>query len=156
VADNPSVGVGLSQWALYDHPPAPTYYNSRLCLAGDAAHASTPHQGAGASQAIEDAFVLSNLLGYCVSKESISSAFAAYDAVRRPRTQMVVETSRKQGMLFDLEDENAWDGDELNMSRLAETIERRIRQIWDVSMLAELEKAMTIFKEGDKTRKTNI
>ncbi|RAL66883.1 hypothetical protein DID88_007665 [Monilinia fructigena] len=37
----------------------------RIVLLGDAAHASTPHQGAGAGQAIEDAFILSNLLGDC-------------------------------------------------------------------------------------------
>lgn len=29
-------------WALFDHPPAPTYIKGRICLLGDAAHASTP------------------------------------------------------------------------------------------------------------------
>jgi len=38
-------------WALFDHPPAPTYFKGRFALLGDAAHASTPHQGAGAGQA---------------------------------------------------------------------------------------------------------
>lgn len=26
-------------WALFDHPPAPTYVKGRICLLGDAAHA---------------------------------------------------------------------------------------------------------------------
>lgn len=50
-------------WALFDHPPARTYWKGRMCLLGDSAHASTPHQGAGAGMALEDAFVLSKLLG---------------------------------------------------------------------------------------------
>ncbi|KAJ0158592.1 Salicylate hydroxylase, partial [Colletotrichum tanaceti] len=49
-------------WALFDHPPSPTYYRGRVCLLGDAAHASTPHKGSGAGMAIEDACVLGNLL----------------------------------------------------------------------------------------------
>lgn len=32
-------------WALFDYPPAETYFKGRVCLLGDAAHASTPHQG---------------------------------------------------------------------------------------------------------------
>lgn len=49
-------------WALFDHPPAKTYYKGRMCLSGDAAHASAPHQGAGAGMALEDAYIMSSLL----------------------------------------------------------------------------------------------
>jgi len=37
-------------WALFNHLPAPTYFKNRTCLLGDAAHASTPHNGAGAGK----------------------------------------------------------------------------------------------------------
>jgi salicylate hydroxylase len=30
-------------WALFDRPPAESYFKGRVCLLGDAAHASTPH-----------------------------------------------------------------------------------------------------------------
>ena len=50
-------------WALFMHPPAPYYSRGRICLLGDAAHASTPHCGAGAGMAIEDSYVLSTLVG---------------------------------------------------------------------------------------------
>jgi 2-polyprenyl-6-methoxyphenol hydroxylase-like FAD-dependent oxidoreductase len=36
----------------------PTFAKGRVCLAGDAAHASTPNQGGGAGFGIEDALVL--------------------------------------------------------------------------------------------------
>ena len=66
---------------------------------------------------------------------------------------MVVETSRKQGILFDLEDESTWNGDELNRDRLGKIIEGRIRQIWDINMPAQLAKAMRIFDEEEERRK---
>ena len=37
-------------WALFDLPPAPTYFKGRICMLGDSAHASTPHNGAGAGK----------------------------------------------------------------------------------------------------------
>ncbi|KAH9207994.1 putative salicylate hydroxylase [Leptodontidium sp. 2 PMI_412] len=96
-------------WALFDHPPAETFYKGRIALLGDAAHASTPHQGAGAGQALEDAFILSSLLGddSVRTPSDIVAAFKAYDSVRRPRSQKVVTTSREAGMLYDFQDLNA-------------------------------------------------
>jgi len=34
-------------WSLFEHKDAETYCKGGMCLIGDAAHASTPHQGAG-------------------------------------------------------------------------------------------------------------
>lgn len=69
-------------WALFDHPPARTYWQDRICicLLGDSAHASTPHQGAGAGMALEDAYVLSSLLGQAQKSSDIGHAFHVYDA----------------------------------------------------------------------------
>ena len=58
-------------------------------MMGDAAHSTTPWQGQGASQAIEDALVLETLLGRVKDVQHIQNAFAAYDQVRRARTQRV-------------------------------------------------------------------
>jgi salicylate hydroxylase len=124
-------------WALFDHPPAPTYFNGRLCLLGDAAHASTPHQGAGAGQAIEDAFVLSHLLGQVTSKIDIEEAFKAYDAVRRPRSQRVVTTSREAGCLYELEDEEAG----TDLDKVRENLLSRYQWIWGNDLNAQLEEA---------------
>ncbi|KAF2815185.1 mannitol 1-phosphate dehydrogenase 2 [Mytilinidion resinicola] len=131
-------------WALFNHPPASTYHKKRICILGDAAHASTPHQGAGAGMAIEDAYILANLVGDAVKAGTgvagLETAFEAYDLVRRPRTQNLVETSREASMLYDFELE----GDDL------EAIERNIRNrmgwIWDVNLPAELERARAIVK----------
>lgn len=67
---------------------------------GDAAHASTPWQGAGAGQAFEDAMVLSALLGHSASPSDVEAAFKAYDELRRPRCQRVIDSSRGTGEIL--------------------------------------------------------
>ncbi|EKD19231.1 mannitol 1-phosphate dehydrogenase [Drepanopeziza brunnea f. sp. 'multigermtubi' MB_m1] len=127
-------------WALFDHPPAPTYFKGRLAILGDAAHASTPHQGAGAGQAIEDAFVMSNLLGQVKSVDEIEKAFYAYDAVRRPRSQKVVTTSREAAALYEFEDESMGTDLEKIRKRLLE----RYDWIWNEDLPQQLKKAQDL------------
>ncbi|KAF4625792.1 hypothetical protein G7Y89_g12371 [Cudoniella acicularis] len=127
-------------WALFDHPPAPTYYKGCLAILGDAAHASTPHQGAGAGQAIEDAYIISNLLGQVDSVDDIEKAFKAYDTIRRPRSQKVVTTSRDASYIYEFEDETL--GSDLKM--IKETLEKRYDWIWDEDMPNQLEQAQNV------------
>ena len=133
-------------WALFNHPPAPIYYTSKplLCLVGDAAHASTPHQGAGAGMCIEDAYILSELLSQSHTKSDLQKAFYAYDAVRRPRTQKLVKTSREAGMLWDLEGEGV--GDDLEaLERNATT---RMSWIWDHEISNDLAMAKSMMVDA--------
>lgn len=127
-------------WALFDHPPAPTYYKGRLALLGDAAHASTPHQGAGAGQAIEDAFVLSNLLGQVNSVSDIEKAFQAYDAVRRPRSQKVVTTSRDACSIYEFADEELG----RDLKKVEEKLRSRYNWIWEEDLGEQLKQAQMI------------
>lgn len=131
-------------WALFDHPPAPTYYKHRLAILGDAAHASTPHQGAGAGQAIEDAFVLSNLLGQVKSSKEIEEAFQAYDAVRRPRSQKVVKTSRDAAKVYEFEDEELG----VDLEKIRGRLEGRYDWIWDEDLPAQLRMAQEFMGSG--------
>ena len=79
------------QWHHNIH--APTFAKNRVCMIGDAAHAMTPWQGSGAGQAIEDSMILDALFSEVKDVSEIAAAFKAYDAVRRPRSQQVVESS---------------------------------------------------------------
>lgn len=116
-------------WALFNHPPASTYYRTDplMCLVGDAAHASTPHQGAGAGMCVEDAYILSQVLSTCSSRRELYHAIQSYDAVRRPRSQRLVETSRDAGMLWDLEGEGVTD----DLEALEQNATTRMSWIWD-------------------------
>jgi len=87
------------RYSEWEHKVTPTYVNGRVCIAGDAAHAMTPWQAAGAGQAMEDAMILGALLGKVKNSGEINAAFKAYDAVRRPRCQRVIDSSRVTGMI---------------------------------------------------------
>ncbi|MFB7946076.1 FAD-dependent monooxygenase [Kitasatospora phosalacinea] len=67
------------------------WHVGRVVLAGDAAHASTPHLAQGAAMAVEDALVLAQELD---AAEDVPSALAAWEARRRPRAMFVQSLSR--------------------------------------------------------------
>jgi 2-polyprenyl-6-methoxyphenol hydroxylase-like FAD-dependent oxidoreductase len=70
--------------------PAP-WHRGRVVIAGDAAHASTPHLTQGAAMAIEDAVVLAECLDKLVPLEQ---ALREFGARRMPRARFVHERSR--------------------------------------------------------------
>jgi 2-polyprenyl-6-methoxyphenol hydroxylase-like FAD-dependent oxidoreductase len=63
-------------------PPLPHWASGRVVLAGDAAHAMSPHITAGATLGIEDAALLGRLL---TPAGDVPAALAAYEADRIPR-----------------------------------------------------------------------
>ncbi|MFF4403259.1 FAD-dependent monooxygenase [Streptomyces sp. NPDC001404] len=76
--------------------PLPGYVRGRVALLGDAAHAMTSDLGQGACQALEDAVVLCAELA---AGPDVPAALARYDRIRRPRSQMVAEASRRMGRM---------------------------------------------------------
>lgn len=85
---------------LWEHPNARTYVSGPVCIMGDAAHATTPWQGSGGGMTIEDALILSSVLGRATSQKEACTALKVYDEVRRPRTQRIVESSRGTGLIL--------------------------------------------------------
>jgi 2-polyprenyl-6-methoxyphenol hydroxylase-like FAD-dependent oxidoreductase len=72
----------------------PRWHDGRVCLVGDAAHATTPSAGQGASLALEDAMVLAQ----CLRDISVPErAFAAFARARRRRVETIVKQSRRTG-----------------------------------------------------------
>ncbi|KAJ6785092.1 hypothetical protein PWT90_03549 [Aphanocladium album] len=105
----------VSVWALHDShdQPLTSYAFGRTCLAGDAAHAATSHLGAGAGVGVEDAAVLCKLLARVRAKvagggstaaagrkDMVQAAMKIYDEERRERSQWMVRSSRRQGLLL--------------------------------------------------------
>jgi 2-polyprenyl-6-methoxyphenol hydroxylase-like FAD-dependent oxidoreductase len=72
----------------------PTWSRGRTVLIGDAAHATSPHAGQGASIALEDALRLARLLG---DGGELRETFAQFEAERRPRAERVVALARRNG-----------------------------------------------------------
>ena len=134
-------------WALFDYPPAPTYYRGRICIAGDAAHASTPHHGAGAGMALEDSYVLAALLAEIEDARELEEAFKAFDAVRRERTQRLVKTSRECGRVFDCEGT----GIEEDREAFRRDLKERHKWIWENDLEVDLKEGLKML-QGQKAR----
>jgi len=94
-------------WALHSLRPLPFYTTGRVALLGDAAHAMLPHQGVGAVQAIEDGYILANLLGdSAVTKDTLSHALHAYEAIRLPFANARMMGSRMNGLMYEFNSEH--------------------------------------------------
>jgi len=72
----------------------PTWSRKRTLLIGDAAHATTPHAGQGASMALEDAARFVSLLQ---QEQELGVTFQDFERERRPRTERIVALARRRG-----------------------------------------------------------
>ncbi|KAF2732245.1 FAD/NAD(P)-binding domain-containing protein [Polyplosphaeria fusca] len=129
------------RWGIFHHPNTPTYFDSHICLLGDVAHAGGPHQGAGAGQCLEDALILSRVLGKLFHSAApgilsvpsarrtqlIEAAFAAYDEVRRPRAQEQVKTTSECGEVYNLRDPVAGE----DIGAVVSNLNARFKWIWE-------------------------
>jgi salicylate hydroxylase len=128
---------------MHDHP-APFYAEGRVCVAGDAAHASAPHHGAGAGFGIEDALAIATAMEQGlqtvsmtenngnVDKEvrkvqAVTAAFRAFNDVRYERTQWLVRTSRETGDIYEWQYEGSGD----DSAKMKGELEERFKVIWD-------------------------
>ncbi|WP_329053743.1 FAD-dependent monooxygenase [Amycolatopsis sp. NBC_01488] len=81
-------------WPTYDFPTVPVWHRGRMVIIGDAAHATSPAAGQGASMAIEDAVTL----GKCLRDvPSVEQALVTYEGLRRERVEAVVAAGKRNG-----------------------------------------------------------
>lgn len=163
---------GLDKWAIFDtfENPAPTYAGGCACIAGDAAHATSPHHGAGAGAGIEDGLALATVLEQAMetlrrhgeqrenqttAKEKlrkgdiVTAAFLAYDAVRRERTQWLVRSSREVSQTYEWANPACGP----DPDKCLEDIRWRAHKIWyfDIGgMISDASLAFQRFLAGEK------
>ena len=80
--------------ASLDLATLPNWSRGRALLIGDAAHATSPHAGQGASVALEDALRLARLLQ---EEAETGAAFANFESERRGRVERIVALARRNG-----------------------------------------------------------
>ncbi|KAL3446458.1 hypothetical protein BJX65DRAFT_318559 [Aspergillus insuetus] len=154
-----------TKWAIFDMSghPAKTYTKGRVCIAGDAAHASTPFLASGAAMGVEDAAVLAATLETALNTPStgtagektaaITAAFRAFTALRLERSQMVVRYSREVGEMCMWQDEEVG----RDPKRCFEEIWRRYCDVWEFDvqdMVDGARKECRRLLEGDGCAKT--
>ncbi|GJJ12598.1 hypothetical protein Clacol_006841 [Clathrus columnatus] len=131
-----------TRWAIHQLKPLPTYVDGRVALLGDAAHAMTPHQGAGAGQAIEDAYVLSELLGsHLTTLDTLVEALKVYEDVRKPVASHVLLGSQNAGRLYEF---NGPPAD--HYPALAECISKQWDWMWASTPEKDVEHALSLLQ----------
>lgn len=161
----------LDKWGIfdmYDHP-ALTYVSGRVCVAGDAAHASSPHHGAGAGIGVEDALALCTLFeavtatlppsqsrellpqsknATATTADLVRAAFQVYDEVRPPRSQWLVKSSREACDIYEWnypETKEDWD-------KCLEEITARSHKLW----YFDIEGMLKQIREGYAKRAASV
>ncbi|KAL2282257.1 hypothetical protein FJTKL_11078 [Diaporthe vaccinii] len=117
---------------LWEHQHAHTYASGPLCVLGDAAHATTPWQASGGGMSVEDSFILSSHLSHAKTTKEAVHALKAYDEVRRPRTQRIVDSSRGTGVIL------TGRGGETKMP--LDRVKEKLVNRWDFILDIDLEK----------------
>ncbi|CBF82819.1 hypothetical protein AN3382.2 [Aspergillus nidulans FGSC A4] len=137
----------LDKWAVFDHfdHPAPYYASvvsgkdkgkGLVCVAGDAAHASSPHHGAGAGIGVEDALALITVIEKAIrdihseqrtKDDALTAALKAYSDVRYERSQWLVRSSREVCGTYE------WSNPEIggDLEKGFEDVKERSHRIWD-------------------------
>ena len=131
-------------WALFEHPPIDAFYKGRVCVMGDAAHATTPHQGSGAGMAIEDAYILSNMIGQMRHADDYEASFSAYNKIRHTRGMDLVTTSHAAGEVYEFQ--GATTGDDAQ--KIDQHLSVRYHWIWREDLEGELKQATNLVEQS--------
>jgi len=84
----------IGAYTIHDLPSLPTWCKGRVALIGDAAHATSPSSGQGASMALEDAITLAK----CVRDIGVNErALQRYEQLCRARAERIVAEGRRRG-----------------------------------------------------------
>jgi len=83
--------------ALYSIPHLDTWHKGHVCLIGDAAHATLPYIGQGASISMEDAVVLAKCLR---DIPNLEQSFTKFESLRKERAEKIVKESQKSAKIY--------------------------------------------------------
>lgn len=116
---------------IIDLEPIYQWQKDRVCLIGDAAHATTPNMGQGACQAIEDAYILGKLFG---EGKSVDEVFIQYEKLRMKKAHYIVNTSATIGKVSHYENNLAiWLRNMLLKVTPSSTNEKQLEKVFDIS-----------------------
>ncbi|EIW81165.1 hypothetical protein CONPUDRAFT_137230 [Coniophora puteana RWD-64-598 SS2] len=90
-----------SGWAVHVMAKLPFWTRGHVAIMGDAAHAATFHLGAGAGQAIEDAWLLGRLLAHPrTTLADVPRALKIFEGICKPNAERVADKSMETGLMF--------------------------------------------------------
>jgi salicylate hydroxylase len=91
--------IDWTPWPLFGVDPVDPWVNDHVALVGDAAHAMLPFVAQGGAMAIEDAWLLAQML---TSTPQVDQALARYEMARKPRVTRVWNEAARNGKIYHL------------------------------------------------------
>ncbi|KAF8197066.1 FAD/NAD(P)-binding domain-containing protein [Pholiota molesta] len=146
--------INSSRWAVETVKPLDQYAVGRVVVLGDAAHAMPTHLGNGAGQAIEDGYILANILAKASKQGTIDveKITTIYNAIRQPFGNFAAKASLDQGRHYEFsaaEFDDIAEGDPVSQERLLD-LDKKISEgwkwTWDSSISGDLQRAMAMVK----------
>ncbi|MFL2802374.1 MAG: FAD-dependent oxidoreductase [Paracoccaceae bacterium] len=92
----------IKKWGLFEYPILKDWYKNRILLLGDACHPMLPYLAQGASQAIEDSYVLCHCLENNFDELYPTDFLKKYSEKRYIRVQKIKKASKKNAVLYHL------------------------------------------------------
>ena len=89
-------------WGLFRHPVAPVWQGGGVALLGDAAHPTLPFMAQGAAMALEDAWVLCDMLSSAPAADDVTERLVAYQTRREERARSVVAAATGNAWKYHL------------------------------------------------------
>ena len=127
-------------WALHEIEALKTYRNKfdNVIILGDAAHAMLPHQGAGAGQGLEDAYLLAQLFSYAeINTQNVKAVSKVYEDSRLERAVQVQFTSRESGEIYELYSEKY-----PNFEKIGQHLTHRFDWLWEHALEQDAQNAL--------------
>lgn len=129
ISETPKEKIFVSD--IIDLEPIFQWQKDRVCLIGDAAHATTPNMGQGACQAIEDAYLLGKLFS---QGKNVEEVFAQYEKLRIEKAHYIVNTSSTIGKVSHYENSLAiWLRNMLLKATPSSINEKQLEKVFDIS-----------------------
>lgn len=129
ISETPKENIFVSD--IIDLEPISQWQKDRVCLIGDAAHATTPNMGQGACQAIEDAYVLGKLFG---EGKTVEEVFTQYENLRMKKAHYIVNTSAAIGKVSHYENALAvWLRNTLVKATPNSVNEKQMEKVFDIA-----------------------
>ncbi|KAF8468094.1 salicylate hydroxylase [Russula ochroleuca] len=141
----------ITRWVVNVMPTLPYYAFGNVAILGDAAHAMTPFQGAGAGQAIEDAAILAALLSNELATETtVPQVLEIYSRVRQPLATEVARRSRLNGDYVQLRSLAEPDHNDISSSarlqRIVKQIQDNFEWVYQTDWDADLQRATSLLQ----------
>ena len=92
----------LKKWGLFDYPILKKWSKNRVLLLGDACHPILPYLAQGASQAIEDSYVLYQCMKNNYDEDYSTDFLKEYSDKRYMRVNKIKKASKQNAFLYHL------------------------------------------------------